>query len=199
MLKERIEKYLEENTDRHNTKWLCARDAKLWNDIISVTVFLEDPYPKQRIWHILNDIWEIPKCPVDNIDLKWFDNRYLKYSSQSAKARCPEFNKHRTDVARARRGVIVSERQEYRNAVWKHTKLNWRLYKHKIQNYSWRSRDFHLDHKLSIEYGYINKVDPKLIGHWCNFQILKASENYKKHMKSSITLDALLEAIKSNR
>lgn len=34
-----------------------------------------------------------PICPTTGELVKWFDNRYLTYISQSAKAKCPEFRK----------------------------------------------------------------------------------------------------------
>ena len=196
MLKEQITQYLKEHTGRSPHRYIKCRDPDLWSLILNATSFLpENAYPQQRCWHILNSIFHVPLCPIDQIPLKWFDNRYLKYSSQSAKARCPQFNKKRTEVARSRRGVVISEREQYRKDVWSHTKKNWRIHKHKIPFSCRRGREWHLDHKLSIEYGYTNKVDAAIIGHWCNFEILKASENYTKHSKSSITLEQLMLAI----
>lgn len=61
------------------TRYLYRSHPKLWEQIIDLTKFLpEDAKPKQRIWHILNDIYERPVCPITNIYVKWFENRYLK-------------------------------------------------------------------------------------------------------------------------
>jgi hypothetical protein len=63
------------------TKMLRKTHPELWADILNATAFLPNTAkPKQRIWHVLNDIYEIPLCPVVNIPVKWHENRYFKYS-----------------------------------------------------------------------------------------------------------------------
>lgn len=52
------------------------------------------------------------------------------------------------------------------------------------------------DHLYSISDGYKNKIDPKIISHPANCNIVIHPENQKKHKKSSITLDELIERIK---
>jgi hypothetical protein len=67
------------------TRYLHKTHPILWVDIISKTDFLLDTAkPKQRVWHILNDIWEIPKCPIQGIELKWADNRYQVASNRKS-------------------------------------------------------------------------------------------------------------------
>lgn len=197
MLKSKIENFMTKfPTKRSTPRYIEKLDPTLWDEILEATSFLKGHvYPKQRVWHIMNDTYEVPLCPVDNIPVRWFDNRYLQYSSLSAKSRCPNNAAKRTSTMRTNRGVNMSEREKYRNDVWSETKKSWRQHKDKIPNVIRRGREWHLDHKLSIEYGYLNNVDPKIIGHWRNFEIIKASENYAKHNRSSISLDELLAAI----
>lgn len=126
-LKERLEEYLEKHTDRHNTKWLSSRDKLLWSDILEATKFLpESAVPKQRCWHIINDVWSIPVCPVDHIPVRWWDNRYNIYSSLSAKSRCTETAKKcratRKKTREALHGRPMSERALYRSEVMSFTK-----------------------------------------------------------------------------
>lgn len=52
------------------------------------------------------------------------------------------------------------------------------------------------DHKLSIDYGKKNNIDPKILSHPANCQIILQSENTRKRCKSSITLERLLVDIK---
>lgn len=54
-----------------------------------------------------------------------------------------------------------------------------------------------LDHKYSIRDGYDNDVDPNIMSHVMNCQILEHKDNLSKGKKSSITLDQLMEKIKS--
>lgn len=68
------------------TRYLIKTHPQLWADIISATQFLPNTaLPKQRIWHILNDTWKIPKCPVTGMQVKWNNNKYLTTISPSAK------------------------------------------------------------------------------------------------------------------
>ena len=63
------------------TKMLKKTHPELWANIVNVTAFLpETAKPKQRIWHVLNDMYEIPCCPVENTPVRWHENRYFKYS-----------------------------------------------------------------------------------------------------------------------
>ena len=65
------------------------------------------------------------------------------------------------------------------------TKLELRGYEH----------GYALDHRYSIYDGFINNVNPKIIGHWKNLQMITEKENVKKGKKSSITLEELLNNI----
>jgi hypothetical protein len=53
-----------------------------------------------------------------------------------------------------------------------------------------------LDHKFSVLDGFINKIDPKIISHPCNLQIITRKENRIKSFNSSISLEELNEQIK---
>lgn len=68
------------------TRYLYKTHPELWNQILEKTNFLPyDAMPKQRVWHILNDVWKIPKCPITNLEVKWWENRYLETSSRNAR------------------------------------------------------------------------------------------------------------------
>jgi hypothetical protein len=60
------------------TRYLFRTHPDLWQQILEKTIFLPDSAkPKQRVWHILNDTYEIPRCPVTTHQVKWHENRYL--------------------------------------------------------------------------------------------------------------------------
>jgi hypothetical protein len=70
---------------RHSSQYLYKYYPEVWQSVLELTKFLPNTAaPKQRVWHILRDIWAIPKCPETNQEVKWFDNRYLTYSSLKA-------------------------------------------------------------------------------------------------------------------
>jgi len=71
---------------------------------------------------------------------------------------------------------------------------------HELKNYGLRGLAgkpgaYHLDHKISIFYGYSNKISPVLVGSRENLCMIPWQENYKKREKSSITLGELLASI----
>jgi hypothetical protein len=69
------------------TRYLYKDRPELWKEIVDATAFLPtDAKPKQRIWHIINDTYEIPKCPITNLEVTWWENRYLETANRSAKA-----------------------------------------------------------------------------------------------------------------
>ena len=53
------------------------------------------------------------------------------------------------------------------------------------------------DHLYSVQEGWINDVDPEILGHPANCQIILQSENISKGNRSSISLDDLLHRIKN--
>lgn len=52
------------------------------------------------------------------------------------------------------------------------------------------------DHLYSVRDGFINKVDPAIISHPANCNLVIHTDNQKKNVKSEITLDELKERIK---
>jgi hypothetical protein len=52
------------------------------------------------------------------------------------------------------------------------------------------------DHIIPVNYGFKNKIDPYVISHPANCQLLKHSDNSSKRDKLIMTLDELLEKIK---
>lgn len=70
------------------TRYLYRSHPDLWKQVVESTSFLpSNAKPKQRVWHVIHDIDQIPKCPIENIELKWWENRYLTTSSPSASIR----------------------------------------------------------------------------------------------------------------
>jgi hypothetical protein len=99
------------------TRYLYKTHPVLWNQIVEKTNFLlYDAMPKQRIWHILNDVWEIPRCPITNLEVKWWENRYLETVNRSAKATLSNKTgktNNQTDAAKKKR---VESNQKIFNA-----------------------------------------------------------------------------------
>lgn len=60
------------------SRYLYKNHPQVWEWVLFTTSFLtEDAHPKQRVWHIINDCYERPKCPITGEFVKWHENRYL--------------------------------------------------------------------------------------------------------------------------
>lgn len=88
-----------------------------------------------------------------------------------------------------------TKKDAYYDAVAKYTKESWLSHFYKINpNKLKRSfHAYHLDHIYSIIDGFNNNVDPEIIGHWTNLQLLPKMKNIKKQRRSDKTLEQLLE------
>jgi len=69
--------------------------------------------------------------------------------------------------------------------------------KDKIKNLNLRGRKYgyDLDHKYSIYEGFVNNIDPKLIGHYLNLEIIKSKINCTKQSNCTITIEQLKKSI----
>jgi hypothetical protein len=68
-----------------STRYIYKRNPNLWQEILKATEFLpQDAKAKQRVWHILNDVYYRPTCPITGEYTKWWDNRYCEYANTSA-------------------------------------------------------------------------------------------------------------------
>jgi len=79
-------------------------------------------------------------------------------------------------------------------------KFNFELIKkhgwYKAKNCGNNSNGINRDHMYSIKDGFLNNVNPIIIKHPANCELLLHQDNLKKHGRSSITLNELLERIK---
>jgi len=101
------------------------------------------------------------------------------------------------------RGYIIprkyktDELEKYYYDVWYNTNISYNkfYYDINVNNVKRSYNTYHLDHKISILYGFLNNIDPKIIGHKCNLEILYYKDNLSKGSKCSLTLDELLNRI----
>lgn len=62
-----------------------------------------------------------------------------------------------------------------------------------------RSREYHLDHKISKDYGYKNNIHPSVIGHYKNLEVVHHSVNESKNVQNSIDLETLIIDINNSK
>ena len=91
----------------------------------------------------------------------------------------------------------LSEYQKYYRLVLIETGKSLREHGDKIENLHLRGIKYQnqLDHKYSIKIGFKNNIDPKIIGHWKNLEIISTIDNIHKKIKCSIKLEHLLNEI----
>ena len=93
----------------------------------------------------------------------------------------------------------LSEWEKYNNEVWMITRLQPIQL---LENYTKRGRikdkpdAYHLDHAVSIWYGFKNKIPAEIIGNIKNLRFIKAIENVRKrHNIDKSYLDKIMEGI----
>jgi len=108
------------------------------------------------------------------------------YCSQYCKDTCPCY-RLRSDP------LQLTKFHQYHRKVQKFTNLSLKYNSDKILNIELRGRKYgyDLDHKFSIIDGFNNDIDPRVIGHWKNLEVIKTFDNRKKWMTSSIHIDKI--------
>jgi len=119
------------------------------------------------------------------------DDGCFFYCSEECKQSCCLYNVH-SDPNK------LEGFKKYHEKVWKETNKSLREFSNKIKNINFRGKKYgyDLDHKYTVYDGFINNVDPKIIGHYKNLEILTTTQNRIKKEKSSITLKELLRDVK---
>lgn len=112
---------------------------------------------------------------------------------------CQECAYETRTATKIKNGSIIDpnlkpEFASYTCEVWKHTRTSYRKFRDLIKHSEReRSRDWHLDHIFSIYDGFRSNVDPKVIGHYSNLQLISRNENITKNTQSWKSLDQLVE------
>lgn len=70
-------------------------------------------------------------------------------------------------------------------------KYGWYRAKNRGDNLNGVSRD----HIVSVRFGYENRIDPKIISHPANCQLLRHNDNVSKYKKCGLTIDELMMKI----
>lgn len=113
-------------------RWLSKNDPVLWNKIVESTSFLPIyAEPKQRCWHILNNIFEIVLTIDTGSPAKWCGSRYVMFSKRGESNKNPTSNQKRRETWLKKYGVNNPAKTEYVKNKMKYT--NTKKYGH--ENY----------------------------------------------------------------
>ena len=84
----------------------------------------------------------------------------------------------------------------YRNAVYRATKLSIKLFGNDC--FETRSKEIHLDHMYSMLEGFLNLIDPYVIGMVENLRVVSRSENCSKQHRCIYTKEELFNLFLKN-
>lgn len=96
---------------------------------------------------------------------------------------------------------LITDCELYYRKVWYFSELSLRK-KYSSDQLKKRSGigiddGLHADHKFSIKEGFINKIEPNIIGSQCNLELIPWRINISKKSKCSITKEELFELYKN--
>jgi hypothetical protein len=86
---------------------------------------------------------------------------------------------------------LIDEFKKYKSLVWIYTRAALALYR--LKDIELRSVNFHVDHRFSVQMGFVNDVPPEVVGSIVNLEVLPRADNCRKSRRSSITLSCLNE------
>ena len=133
----------------------------------------------------------IAKAYIDNPELR-------KVRAKTAKTFGWGSATHRAGMERNgnwRKPEDIPDFERYREIVRDITDKNYQENFYEIPNAKKRSREFHLDHKVSIAYGFENNIPAYIIGHHKNLEVIHHAKNESKFISNSITLEELFTEI----
>ncbi len=111
---------------------------------------------------------------------------------------CCDDHKYKCPLSNRVNPEDLTEYKKYYRKVLKETNISIKNNIDKVNYIELRGTKYgyQLDHKYSIKKGFINNIDPKIIGHWKNLEILFWLDNIQKKINCSIDLDVLMNEIK---
>jgi len=152
---------------------LSKKFPSVKNSVIKIKKIKEEKYPFSKVYYGI--------CSI--INLPFYSQYYKKYSSKAAMS----------DRLIYRRFCDFKfNPYHYPELIGYDLLLKYGLY-HPIKNPNGVSRD----HLLSVAYGWENKIDPNIISHIANCQLILHVDNQRKKTKSSITLEELLKKMET--
>lgn len=138
------------------------------------------------------------KCPICG------KNRFFKFNYYIDTCGDVSCVKAKMTKTKQKIGIVtdfskVPGNERYRDLVWNETLKSINKHADETWGENWdkkRGRNkHHIDHRISIVYGYNNLINPKIIGAFENLQFIDSKKNIKKGARSDISLEELLSKI----
>ena len=102
---------------------------------------------------------------------------------------------------RERKNSDSDEFDKYCREAWRQTKISIKNFPDRIKSLHLRGtrNGYTLDHKFSVFKGFKQNIDPRIVGHYMNLEVIPSLINCNKRTKCSITIEELLQSIKSEK
>jgi len=152
-----------------------------------------------RVWKDRQKKWQEtlnskPQEEIDRINkLKSssLENFQRKYGKEEGLKRWIKKNER---ISKGNRKVDIDSIEPYQRYITEVRKISERnISEYGLDDIEKRSREFHLDHRVSICYGFNHNISPEIIGSIHNLEIISASENCSKCVNNSIDPKELME------
>lgn len=161
-----------------------AKEFNKQNSGANIYYWIGKGYNAEQIENIMSKINPKKACGIKEYKEKYGDLWKEKWDDR---------------IERLRRTVNAipndDEWKNYHNECWKWTNINLSLYGHTLENIHLRGREhnYQLDHNYSIKQGYLNLVDPEIIGNITNLRVITTFDNCSKQDDCHKTLTELYQ------
>ena len=156
----------------------------------------------KQIWHNRTKKWmktmiekpEEEKKLINSKKVRTLENYQRKHGKEEG---LKQWIKVCNKQSKAMRKIDIGNIENFNDYIYQVRKISEREIKiHGLNNIELRNKsDFHLDHKVSICFGFNNNILPEVIGSIYNLEIIPAYDNLSKNTNNSIKPEKLLEII----
>lgn len=204
--KENKDYYMRRKSKRCIEYWICRgyslEDSKIKVGEYQISTsgvhkkyYEERGYSNEEIDVILTHINNKKKNHIRNT--KYLKEKYPDSWKEIYSETSEKYRKRMEELGVWIEKSIIDDFRKYKSLVNRYTNESLLFYGDLIENLELRSKNFHLDHKYSIKMGFINEIDPKIIGSIINIEIIPSAINSSKKEKCSITKQQLLKEYKN--
>lgn len=145
------------------------------------------------------------KTYSNNLPPKWIDSCILnsewrKKLSIASKGKAKSIESIKKQIE-TKTGMSYEEYKIKKSDYYKYNRLVKKITNRQpinmINGHINKGKGYHLDHIVSISYGWYNKIDPEIIGHYCNLRYIIGKENMSKNKKIGMSVELLMEKYKN--
>lgn len=137
-----------------------------------------------KCWLYYNNRQTLPNCKICGKPVREYRTfSYYTFCSEKCRHKFDKENRLKNNIREiCQNNNWKNTYQDYIYRNVKLTKYSYRLFKDLINpnNVKIGPKDYHIDHIISKRYGYDHNIDPMILSHYLNLQVLKYYENQQK-------------------